>query len=45
MIASGEFTIERLIEFDEGVGSRIYEMCNDYVVEISKDIRNNYRLK
>ncbi|MVX63412.1 hypothetical protein GKZ28_06855 [Clostridium chromiireducens] len=30
---------------NEGIGSRIYEMCKDYVVEIEKDARNNYRLK
>lgn len=45
IIISSEFTIEKLLTFDEGVGSRIYEMCRNYVVEIKKDIRNNYRLK
>ncbi|UYZ38863.1 ATP-binding protein [Clostridium beijerinckii] len=45
VIVSSEFTIDRLLAFDEGVGSRIYEMCKDYAVEIEKDIRNNYRLK
>ena len=45
IIVSSEFSIERLLAFDEGVGSRIYEMAKDYVVEIEKDIRNNYRLK
>jgi DNA replication protein DnaC len=45
IIVSSEFSIDRLLAFDEGVGSRIYEMCKDYVVEIEKDIRNNYRLK
>ena len=45
IIVSSEFTIEKLLTFDEGVGSRIYEICKDYVVEIKRDIRNNYRLK
>ena len=45
LIVSSEFSIDRLLAFDEGVGSRIYEMCKDYVVEIEKDINNNYRLK
>lgn len=45
IIVSSEFSIDRLLAFDEGVGSRIYEMAKDYVVEIEKDIKNNYRLK
>lgn len=45
VIVSSEFSIERLLNFDEAVGSRIYEMSKDYVVEIEKDMRNNYRLK
>lgn len=45
IIVSSEFSIDRLLAFDEGVGSRIYEMSKDYVVEIEKDVKNNYRLK
>lgn len=45
IIVSSEFSIDRLLAFDEGVGSRIFEMCKDYVVEVEKDIHNNYRLK
>ena len=45
IIVSSEFNIDRLLNFDEGVGSRIYEMAKDYVVEIEKDMNNNYRLK
>jgi DNA replication protein len=45
IIVSSEFSIDKLLAFDEGVGSRIYEMAKDYVVEIEKDISNNYRLK
>lgn len=45
IIVSTEFNIDKLLNFDEAVGSRIYEMCKDYVVEIDKEIKNNYRLK
>jgi DNA replication protein DnaC len=45
IIVSSEFSIERLLNFDEAVGSRIYEMSKDYVVEIGKDMKNNFRLK
>lgn len=45
IIVSTEFTIDKLLAFDEGVGSRIYEMCKRYVVEMPKGIGNNYRLR
>ena len=45
IIVSSEFTVENLLGFDQGVGSRIYEMCKDYIVEIEKDVKNNYRLR
>lgn len=45
IIVSSEFSIDKLLGFDQGVGSRIYEMCKDYIVEVEQDIRNNYRLK
>lgn len=45
MIISSEFSINKLLEFDEAIGSRIYEMCKSYVIQIKKDINNNYRLK
>lgn len=38
IIVSSEFSIDKLLVFDEGVGSRIYEMSKDYVVEIEKDV-------
>lgn len=44
MIVSTEFTTDKLLNFDEAVGSRVYEMCKDYIVEI-KGIENNYRLR
>lgn len=42
-IISSEFTVGRMLNFDEAVGSRIYEMCRDYVVQIEGK-ENNYRL-
>jgi DNA replication protein DnaC len=45
IIASTEYTTEKLLTFDEGIGSRIYEMCKNYTVEIEKSRENNYRLK
>ena len=45
MIVSSEFLVEELLNFDEAIGSRIYEMCKDYIVEIEKDKGNNYRLR
>lgn len=44
MIISTEFTIDRLLSFDEAIGSRIYEMSKDYIVEI-EGTSNNYRLR
>lgn len=45
MIINSEFEIEKLLYFDEAIGSRIYEMCKNFLVEIKKDQRNNYRLR
>lgn len=44
MIISSEFTADKLLDFDEAVGSRIIEMCKDYTVEI-RGKENNYRLR
>ncbi len=44
IIVSTEFTLDRMLNFDEAVGSRIYEMCKDYTVQIEGK-ENNYRLK
>ena len=45
IIVSTEFTVDKLLSFDEGTGSKIYEMCKSYVVEIEKKKENNYRLR
>jgi DNA replication protein DnaC len=44
MIISTECDQQRLLDFDEAIGSRIYEMCKGYVVEIRGE-GNNYRLR
>ncbi|MDP4144908.1 MAG: ATP-binding protein [Bacillota bacterium] len=44
IIISSECVSEKLLDFDEGVGSRLLEMCKDRIVEI-KGSENNYRLK
>lgn len=44
IIISSEFTIEKLLSFDESIGSRILEMCKNFTVEIHGK-ENNYRLK
>lgn len=43
MIVSTEKKFDELIDIDEAVGSRIIEMCKDYLVEI-KGKRLNYRI-
>jgi DNA replication protein DnaC len=45
IIVSTEFTRARLWDFDEGLGSKITEMCKFFTVEVSKSRENNYRLK
>lgn len=45
VIVSTEFTVEKLLSFDEAIGSRIYEMCKDFIVEIGRGRDNNYRLR
>ncbi|MDW8801476.1 ATP-binding protein [Clostridium sp. A1-XYC3] len=43
IIISSEFNAESLLSFDEGVGSRIIEMCKNYIVQIEGK-ENNYRI-
>lgn len=44
IIVSTEFTLEKLLSFDEAIGSRIYEMSKNFMVEI-EGTENNYRLR
>ena len=44
MLISSEKSIQEIIQFDEAIGSRIYEMTREYRVELKgKDL--NYRLR
>lgn len=45
MIISTEFNINKLLSYDEAIGSRIYEMCKDYIIEIQSEKAKNYRLR
>lgn len=45
IIVSSEYTVEELLSFDEAIGSRIYEMCKDYLVQVEKVRENNYRVR
>ena len=44
IIVSTEYLVEQMLSYDEAIGSRIYEMSKDFIVEI-KGKENNYRLK
>lgn len=44
IIVSSELTQDRLLDFDEAIGSRIIEMCKSRIGE-AIGIENNYRLK
>lgn len=43
IIVSSEFTTDKLLSFDEAVGSRIIQMCKGHIVEL-KGQELNYRL-
>jgi DNA replication protein DnaC len=46
ILISSEHTIDSLVEIDEAIGSRIFEMCHDFIVQIKGDLKElNYRLK
>lgn len=44
VIVSSEYPVIKLLEFDEGIGSRIVEMCNGHLYEV-KGKENNYRMR
>lgn len=45
IIVSTEFTVDELLSFDEAIGSRVYEMCKNYTIEIEKGRERNYRVQ
>lgn len=44
-IISSEWTLEQILDFDEACGSRIAELCADYIISISPDRTKNFRLR
>ena len=42
---SCERLIQDLLEIDEAIGSRIYQMAKHYTIEIREDKRKNIRLR
>lgn len=44
-ILTSEHTITDLLKIDEATFGRVLEKCGDYVVNVPKDSRKNYRLK
>jgi DNA replication protein DnaC len=46
LLITSEKTIYDFIKYDEAIGSRIYEMCHDFIVHIEGDPKGlNYRLR
>lgn len=45
MLLSSEKTMDEIIDFDEGLGSRLAEMCMDYTVFMVGGRELNYRLR
>ena len=43
MIISSEYFMNDILEFDEGIGSRIIEMCKGHIIEL-RGSELNYRL-
>lgn len=44
-IISSEKTLDELLDIDESIGSRLYQMAGEYVINIQKEQGKNYRLK
>lgn len=44
-IISSEKTIEEVLEYDEATMSRIYQQAGNYLINIAKDRKKNYRLR
>lgn len=45
MFISSELIFDEMINLDEALGTRIYQMCKKNFVQIEKDLGLNYRLK
>lgn len=42
---SSELMFNEIMTLDEALGSRIYEMCRNYFVQVEKNLKVNYRLR
>lgn len=45
MLVSTELSLNELINIDEALASRIFEMATDHTVQVPKNMNNNYRLR
>lgn len=45
IIVSTELTVEELLEVNQAIGSRIFQMCKNYIIEIHRSKENNFRLR
>ena len=45
LLVSTELTFESLVNIDEALASRIFEMASDFTVTIAHNMANNYRLR
>lgn len=45
IIVSSEFSAKKLLEIDEAIGSRIFEMSKGYRIEIPQQLELNHRLR
>lgn len=44
-VISSEKTMEEILEIDQGIGSRIFQMSQDFSMNIAADPAKNYRMK
>lgn len=45
ILVSTEVTFDAMLDIDEALATRIFEMCENYYERIAKNIKNNYRLR
>ncbi|MEH6944387.1 ATP-binding protein [Bacillus sp. JJ722] len=45
IMVSCELSVDELVDVDEALGTRIFQMCKDYTVVIPRDIKLNHRLE
>lgn len=45
ILVSTELPLQSIVDIDEALASRIFEMASDFTVTIDRDLQNNYRLR